>query len=190
MLFPAIGLRQIDDLTFRDLIPLVKKIAARGAVDAAKRLLPLLAQVFEYGIVSGVCDRNPARDVSTKSLGLPKVVKKNYAAIKDPAKLGDLLRATDEYNGILTVKVALQIAPHLGLRPTELAHGEWSEIDFQQAVWTIPAKRRKLATHVKRANLPEDAYVTPLTRQVLGMASPPSKCHRAREVFISILSGD
>lgn len=167
--FKFIGARRLDDILVQDLIQIVKKVASRGAVDAAKRLMPLMGQVFEFGIVHGSCRRNPARDVSIKSLGLPKTIKKNYAAIKDPVMLGKLLRATDEYEGILTVKVALQLAPMVGMRPSELAHGEWAEIDLEKALWTVPARRRKLATHIKKADRPEDAHVVPLPRQAVAL---------------------
>lgn len=165
--FKVIGSRQLNDIAVQDLIVVVKTVASRGAVDSAKRLMPLMGQVFEFGIVHGSCSRNPARDVSIKSIGLPKVIKKGYAAITDPGKLAHLLRVTDDYAGNLTTKKALQLAPMLGMRPTELTSGEWSEVDLDNGLWTLPAKRRKLPKHLKAANRPEDAHLVPLPKQAI-----------------------
>ena len=74
--FKSIGARQLYDLNVQDLILIVKTVASRGAVDSARRLMPLMGQVFEFGIVHGSCNRKPARDVSIKSIGLPKTIKK------------------------------------------------------------------------------------------------------------------
>ena len=165
--FKVIGSRRLDDIAVQDLILIVKTVASRGAVDSARRLMPLMGQVLEFGIVHGSCSRNPSRDVSIKSLGLPKTIPKGYAAIIDPAKLAHLLRTSDDYAGNLSAKVALQLAPMLGMRPTELTSGEWSELDLDAGLWTLPAKRRKLPKHLKEANRPEDAHLVPLPKQAI-----------------------
>ena len=40
--------------------------------------------------------------------------------------------------------IALQLSPHLFVRPGELRHAEWSEIDLGAALWTIPAGEMKM----------------------------------------------
>ena len=188
--YPVIGKRDIGEIEFPELIGIIKSVAARGAVDSAKRLKALMGQVFEYGILHGACRRNPAADVKTRSLGLPKTIKQGYAAITTPEKLGELLRATDNFEGGISSKTALQLAPFLGLRPTELSSGEWSEINFETAQWVLPAKRRKLPVHLKKANRVEDAHIVPLPRQAIEILK---KLHeftgRGKHMFPS-LKGD
>ena len=84
---------------------------------------------------------------------------RHYAAILEPEKLGELLRAIDGYEGYPVTKLALQITPHIFVRPGELRHGEWDEIDLDKATWTIPAEKMK-------ARRP---HVVPLSRQVLDL---------------------
>jgi integrase len=55
-----------------------------------------------------------------------------------------LLRAIDGYAGHPQTKAALQIAPHVFVRPSELRYAEWSEFNFEYATWTIPARRMKM----------------------------------------------
>jgi integrase len=69
---------------------------------------------------------NPA-DILRGALTTPKV--KHHAAILEPAKVGELLRAIDGYGGKVATRVALQLIPHVYLRPGELRKAEWPEID-------------------------------------------------------------
>ncbi len=102
----------------------------------------MIQQVFDYALVRGKVKRNPARDINFGML-LPKTIKKHYAAMTDPKELGKLLRDIDAYQGGVVVRSALQIAPMVMARPSETSNTEWSEIDFDTATWTIPARRRK-----------------------------------------------
>lgn len=49
-----------------------------------------------------------------------------------------MLRAIDGYVGLGLTKLALQLAPHVFVRPSELRRAEWGEIDLEGALWTIP----------------------------------------------------
>lgn len=84
---------------------------------------------------------------------------RHYAAILEPKKLGELLCAIDEFECSPIVKFALQIAPHVYVRPGELRHAEWKEFDFDKAVWTIPAGKMKARR----------IHVVPLSRQVVDL---------------------
>jgi integrase len=92
--------------------------------------------VFRFAIATG----RAMRDISVDLRGAliaPKV--KHRASIVDPPEVAALLRAIDGYDGHPQTKAALQIAPHVFVRPNELRYAEWSEFDFESATWTIPA---------------------------------------------------
>jgi integrase len=82
----------------------------------------------------------------------------HYAAILEPNELGGLLRAIDDFTGYMVTKLALQIAPHVFVRPGELRHAEWHEIDLVDGVWKIPAGKMKARR----------AHAVPLSKQVRG----------------------
>jgi integrase len=69
---------------------------------------------------------------------------KNFAAITEPKRIGDLLRAIEGYSGQPTTHAALKLAPLLFVRPGELRAAEWSEFDLDAAVWRIPGSRMKM----------------------------------------------
>jgi integrase len=88
---------------------------------------------------------------------LQSVKEKHHASITEPKKIGELLRAIDGYSGQPVTKCALQLAPLVFVRPTELRHAEWSEIDFDAAEWRIPAEKMKMRA----------PHIIPLSRQVV-----------------------
>jgi integrase len=164
--FPFIGNADAQKIEAPEIISIIKKVADRGAIDASKRVKGFIQQVFNYAVAHGKASRNPAKDVDLNQI-LPKTISKHYAAITDPEKLGELLRVIDGYQGSIVVRLALKILPMTMLRPSELANGEWEEIDLKGKIWTIPAKRRKLSNHLKQANRKEDTHIVPLPEQCI-----------------------
>ena len=104
----------------------------------------------------GYCKSDPTRDLKG-AIQLP--IPEHRAAVTDPAKLGELLRAIDAYQGTPTVRAALALAPLVFLRPGELRKAEWAEFDLDGAVWTVPAARMKGRLKAKQ-NGPD--HVVPL----------------------------
>jgi integrase len=86
---------------------------------------------------------------------LPQPGEKHHAAITDPKEVAPLLRAIDGYQGHFVVKCALRLAPMFFVRPGELRHAEWAEVDLDEAIWNIPASKMKM----------KQAHIVPLSSQ-------------------------
>ena len=138
--FPWLGKRPVADVTAKELLATINRIAERGAADTSHRALQNCGQVFRYAIVTGRAERNPATDLRG---ALPPVKQSHHAAILEPAAIGGLLRAVDSYQGAYVTRCALQLAPLLFVRPGELRQAEWTEIDLDAAEWNIPAEKMK-----------------------------------------------
>jgi len=162
---PYIGRRPIAELKPHDVLAVLRRMEARVG-DSTRRAQMICGQIFRAAVQAGKCER----DVTTDLKGAIKTrAKKHMAAITDPVGTGELLRAIDGYTGELATLKALQIAPLVFVRPGNLRMMEWSEIDTDAALWTIPAAKLKLSTERKRANLPEDAEQVPLSKQALAI---------------------
>jgi integrase len=175
---PWLGNRPINDISAPELLDSIRRIESRGANELAHRALRLSAQVFQYAIVTGRVERNPAADLRG---ALEPVVSKHHAAITDPKQVGELLRAIDGYTGTLSVKCAITLAPLLFVRPGELRQAEWSEIDLDKAEWNIPAERMKM----------REAHLVPLSTQAIRILKElqPLTGH-GRYVFPSLRTGE
>lgn len=161
--FPYIGHRPIAEIGAPELLGILRKVEARGAIETAHRLKDACGQVFRYGIVTEACTRNPAADLRD---ALQPVPERNLAAITDPKEAGDLLRAMVDYAGHPYTRAALALSALLFLRPGELRQLEWSWVDLDAAMVTIPAalmKRRK----AKKAN--GAPHLVPLAPQALAV---------------------
>lgn len=162
-LLPYVGARQLGELTAPELLKQARRIEARGAVETAYRALKIAGAVFRHGVQHGYCESDPTRDLKG-AVVLP--VAKHRAAVTDPGKLGELLRAIDGYQGTPVVRAALALAPLVFVRPGELRKAEWAEIDLEGATWTIPAARMKGRLKAK-LNGPD--HVVPLAAQAVAI---------------------
>lgn len=150
-LLPYIGPRLLSDLTTQDVLKWVRHVEARGAVETAYRVLSAASRVFSYAAQNFGCQNNPTAALKGAVKLLPPV---HRAAITDPVRTGELLRAIDCYHGTHVVRAALKLAPLVFLRPGELRMAEWSEFDLDAATWTVPAARMKGTVKQKRQGAP------------------------------------
>lgn len=158
-LFPWLGERKLAAIEPVELLATLRKVEERGAVETADRGLMLARQVWRYGVATGRVGRDITGDLKG---ALSPYRGKHFAAITDPVKLGELLRAIYVYRGGPIVRAALQLAPLLFQRPGELRAAAWTEIDLDAAMWTIPAVRMKRGKDGKENGAP---HLVPLSIQ-------------------------
>ena len=140
-LFPWIGTRVMADIHPMELLVALQKVEERGAVETADRVLMLARQVWDYWLpTADVQQRNITEGLKGR---LTPYRGKSFAAIVDPLRMGELLRAMRRYKGGPIVRTALQLAPLLYQRPGNLANMEWAELDLDAALWTIPSMKMK-----------------------------------------------
>lgn len=163
-LFPWIGDRPIAEIHAMELLAALQKVEERGALETADRVLMLARQVWNYWLPStSVQQRNITEGLKAR---LTPYRGKTFAAIVDPLRFGELLRAIDVYKGGPIVRTALQIAPLLYQRPGNLREMEWAELDLDAALWTIPSMKMKRRKGEKEQG---DAHVVPLSTQVVAL---------------------
>lgn len=131
-IFPWIGERPISSISAPQLLEVIRRIEARGAVETAHRALGNCGQVFRYAVATGRADRDPSGDLKG---AIPPAQGKHMAATTDPKMLSGILSAMDGYKGGLIVRCALRLAPLLFVRPGELRHAQWADIDLVAAEW-------------------------------------------------------
>jgi len=154
--FPWLGSMRIADIEAPDVLSVIQRAENRGTIEMAHRLKMLCGQVFRYGVATGRIESDPCRDLKG---ALTPLVTTHYATITEPNKVGELLRAIEGFEGTFVVQCALRITPYVFLRPGELRHGEWTEIDLEAAEWRIPAEKMKM----------KEMHIVPLSKQVVAI---------------------
>ena len=176
--FPSLGAMPMIAIGPREVLGCLRKIEARGAIDTARRVGQTVGQVFRYAVAAGLADRDVTQDLRG-ALTVPKT--NHHAAITDPLALGALLRAMHGYEGHPCTVVALKLSPLLLVRPGELRHAEWSEVDLDTATWAIPAAKMKM----------RNDHIVPLPRQAVeALRQLQLLTGQGRYVFSSLRTGD
>lgn len=136
-IFPWIGGKPIAEINAPQLLEVIRRIEQRGALETAHRALGNCGQVFRYAVATGRAERDPSGDLRG---ALPPVKGKHFASVTEPKKVAKVLRALDGYEGTFTVRCALRLAPLVFVRPGELRHVKWADIDLDAAEWsyTVP----------------------------------------------------
>lgn len=155
-LLPWLGKSPINDLETVDLLSTLQRIEDRGALETAHNARQVLGQVFRFAKQTRRISENPALDL--KGALKPKVTT-HHAAITDPAEFGKLLQAIDSYEGTHVVRSLLKLCPLLFQRPGEMISMQWSEIDWKQSLWRLPADKMKT----------RQAHDVPLSTQALSI---------------------
>jgi integrase len=139
-IFPWMGDRPIAEITAPELLAVIRQVENRGALETAHRELNICGQVFRYAVATGRAERDPSGDLRG---ALPPVQTKHLAAITEPKRVGELMKMLDCYQGGLVVRCALRIAPYLFVRPGELRHAKWADIDLEKAEWRYVVSKTK-----------------------------------------------
>jgi integrase len=110
------------------------------------------------------------------------------AAILEPAKVGELMRAIHSYTGQPATRTALVLSALLFQRPGNIRQMEWAWIDADNAMLTIPSQDMKRRIHQKINGRP---HLVPLVPQALAALEElrPLTGH-GRYVFPSLLTGE
>lgn len=154
----SIGKRPIASISAQELLVVLRKMESKGRYETAKRLRSICSQIFRYAIATARADRDVAADLRG-ALIAPQPV--HRPAITDPKGVGGLLRAIEAFEGHVNTKVALRLLPHVFVRPGELRHAEWADINLEKAIWLIPPHKTKMRR----------PHAIPLSRQAIEILS-------------------
>ena len=153
-IFPFIGSIAMTKLKPAELLNAIQRIESRRNIETAHRALQICGQISRFAIAT---DR-ASMDLSSLLKGALTPVKvKHHSSITDPDKVSQLLLDIDNYEGAYVTQQALKLSPLFFVRPGELRHAEWAEIDFEKKEWKIPGEKMKM-------RLP---HIIPLSKQAL-----------------------
>jgi integrase len=174
--FPKIGVKPIGDIEAPHMLEIVRAIEARGVRETAKRVLQRSRAVFQYGIMTGRCSRNPAADIDAETVLKKGAGVKHMARVK-PVEIPQLMKDIAAYPGDRVTQLALRFMALTFVRTTEMINAEWTEIDKKAREWRIPAERMKM----------RDPHIVPLSRQALEVIDELKKLSGAeRHLFFSV----
>lgn len=137
---PILGDKPPRKITPPMILAILRKIEARGAPVAARKVKSHISQAMRYGIACGVVVSDPTRDLT---YALTPHHSRPRAAILDHAAIGRLMASIERFRPRRRA-LALKLAALTFVRPGELATASWADISLEGALWRIPAERMKM----------------------------------------------
>jgi integrase len=152
-IFPTLGKYPISKISAPIVIDELKPIAAKGTLETVKRLTQRLNEIMTYAVNTGLIHANPLTGIRS---AFKKPTKQNMPTLT-PDELPEFLKALSYASIKLVTRCLIEWQLHTMVRPSEAAGAKWSEIDFENKLWVIPAERMKKARE----------HTVPLTQQSL-----------------------
>jgi integrase len=153
--YPHIGGMAMESITPPILLRMAQVVEARGAHEMARSILQYAGQVFRYAIATGRATSDPTRDLR----GALQPFKKRHLPALAFKDLPQFLQDIQKSQMFETTYLATKLLMLTFVRTSELIGAKWSEVDFKEKVWEIPAERMKM----KRA------HIVPLSRQAIAI---------------------
>ncbi|EJC8212926.1 MULTISPECIES: tyrosine-type recombinase/integrase [Enterobacteriaceae] len=163
--FPVIGKRNITELKTRDLLVPLKKAEETGHLELAARLQQRITAIMRYAVHNALIDQNPAYDLA----GAVTTAKSNHRPALPLEQLPELLKRIDAYKGKGITQIAVQLTLLTFIRSSELRFARWSEVNFKNYLWTIPAERQELegVKYSNRGSKMKTPHLVPLSKQAV-----------------------
>ena len=152
--FPWIGSKPVVDLEAPEFLSVARRVEKRGHIDTAHRAIQLCGQVMRFAVAEGLVRRDPTGDLRG---ALVPVESNHMPSVTEPARVGQILQMFEAFTGSFQVQCALKLAPMVFTRPGELRRAKWSDINLDEAMWSIPAEVMKM----------REAHLVPLSSQAV-----------------------
>lgn len=127
----------LREIKRHDVVRVLDDIAARTPV-RANRALAAIKKLFSWSVDRGTVEFNPLAGLKKPTKEIPR------DRVLSDKELVACWHAAEQEGAPFEQFVKLLILT--GQRRGEVAGMRWSEVDFEHAIWTIPAKRAKNAT--------------------------------------------
>lgn len=167
-IFPVIGNLPVSELKPRHFIDLLKGIEEKGLLEVASRTRQHLSNIMRHAVHQELIDTNPAANLG--GVTTPPV-RRHYPALP-LERLPELLERIGAYHqGRELTRHAVLLMLHVFIRSSELRFARWSEIDFTNRVWTIPATREPIigVRYSGRGAKMRMPHIVPLSEQSIAI---------------------
>lgn len=138
-LLPSWRARLLVEISPDDLRALCGGIVERGAPATAIHVRDIVKQIYGFAILHGEKVTNPADEVGPASIAT--FVPKDRSL--SPSEIRVLFRVIEKVPTLPTIRLGMRFFLLSMVRKSELQDAVWDEVDFENAVWTIPKERMK-----------------------------------------------
>lgn len=169
-ILPTMGNKLMSEISTSMVRDLCDRIVGRGGNATAVQAREIISSVYGHANDRGYGFFNPAADIKPGSIA----VFEERDRYLEPYEVGIFFRALNEFSAMATMKLAIKLVLITMVRKGEFINAKWTEIDFKNRTWTIPAERMK-------ARKPHVIY---LSRQALDILVGLQMCACGSEYLV------
>ncbi len=154
-IFPRLGKLPIGEITPAILLDALQELEKRGVYEITRKAKQMCGQIFRYAIPKGLA----ARDITIDLKDALETRKTEHFASIEPDELPQFIKDLNRNEARMypTTRLAVEFMMHTFTRTSEMIQAKWTEFNFEEAIWTIPASRMKMGK----------AHLVPLSHQTL-----------------------
>lgn len=181
--YPYIGNISIEKISITDILKLVDRMNQKGLHGTAKKNLSTINRIYKYAVTYNYCSHNIIADIDQKNI-LISTSNNHFNAITDEVELKVLMKDINYFQELYRADIstifALKLAPYVILRPFNLRHLEWEEINFEESYIHIPASKMKT----------KKEFILPISTQAIKIikAIKPYSFEKSKYIFPSPIS--
>jgi integrase len=141
--FPKLGKTAIADIKAKDVRKVIDALKNDGKWETGQRVFQRISMVFDAAIEEELIENNPCDFLRRQKMFKNKPPKGQFPALT-PQQLPELVKAINTGELQPVIRLALQLSLLTAVRPGELRHAEWAELDLEEKLWLIPGGKMKM----------------------------------------------
>jgi integrase len=138
-ILPTLKARLLKEITSGDIRAMCKKTVDRGAPATAIHVRDIIRLVYGFAILHGEKVANPTDEVGPTSIAT--FVPRDRTLSPDEIQI--VFSMLENVPTLPTIRLGMKLYLLTMVRKAELQDAVWSEVDFENAVWTVPKERMK-----------------------------------------------
>jgi len=145
--YPAIGKMEMKEVSRKDILKIAQKLEELEYFEVLSRVINTMERVYKYAVSYEIVEHNIIADIDKRATRINKSSTTHLPAITKPNEIKNLMNDIKDfgelYNSDVSTVLALELLPYVFLRPYNIRHLEWTEINYEKNYIEIPANKMK-----------------------------------------------
>lgn len=145
--YPVIGEVEIKDITRKDILKIAQKLEELEYYEVLSRIINTMERIYKYAVSYDIVEHNIIADIDKRATRINKNSTTHLPAVTKPNEIKNLMQDIKDfgelYNSDISTVLALELLPYVFLRPYNIRHLEWNEINYEKNCIEIPEHKMK-----------------------------------------------
>uniref|UniRef100_UPI0040474FC7 tyrosine-type recombinase/integrase n=1 Tax=Aliarcobacter sp. TaxID=2321116 RepID=UPI0040474FC7 len=146
-IYPVLGETEIKEVSRKDILKIAQKLEELEYYEVLSRVINTMERIFKYAVSYDIVEHNIIADIDKRATRINKSSITHLAAVTKPNEIKNLMQDIKDfgelYNSDVSTVLALELLPYVFLRPSNIRHLEWDEVNYKKNCIEIPGEKMK-----------------------------------------------